>query len=690
MVSTQPAAGSGENEAKEILNGLSGSSPANGPNLVKKLYGIANERGGTSWVDECPDYLQSPSQHSDHAIVTRYKENKAGSARKTLDLASIDIHSPYLQDVVRQVFKTYPGAEIDEANLTFNAPFHSLFHQWPMFQSVHDQAKQQQSEHFEEIKALLDVLNEEFGLAMENAKTLAKKGSITFALAWTLFPPGCPVFGSYKKRKHCCLIHEVKYLMAETVPLLSIDLICLDHDGHRFGWQRIKHVIEAFGGTRMVTDLPVIPIHLDRNSLGTLKSLTERGATAVSLVEHSPVYKGYEGTVRLHSPWLDLEEIEVYVEGRCIVDAKMHAQQASRYCPSVSTKPHRLDCLLTRDESTKLVIVAENSILSFSDNMNRHPVLSAGSSTLKPKVALSDQDSSGLRHHRWTETFFGIPPEAFCTSTVRGYCLVSKSWAEFDIDCMQDIRWNKNAFDALVIPPARKRLLEAMIRQQQQRKMDDDMDDVVSGKGQGLIMLLAGPPGTGKTLTAESVADRLHLPLYAVSAGELGDTDKEIEAQFGQILRLAAHWDAVLLLDEADAFLEKRIDLPEARSRNKRVAAFLRILEYYKGILILTTNRSVNFDDAFYSRIHLCLTFKSLDHKSREDIWKNFIRGADISEADLSTFASEPLNGRQIKNVMKMARLLATDEGSSLSGSHIKVVLAVATEDLEVSPSDTN
>lgn len=72
---------------------------------------------------------------------------------------------------------------------------------------------------------------------------------------------------------------------------------------------------------------------------------------------------------------------------------------------------------------------------------------------------------------------------------------------------------------------------------------------------------------------------------------------------------------------------------------------------------------------------------------SREDIWKNFVRGADISAADLSMFASEPLNGRQIKNIMKMARLLATDENSPLRANHIKDVLAVATEDLEVSPS---
>ncbi|KXT18088.1 hypothetical protein AC579_4586 [Pseudocercospora musae] len=206
------------------------------------------------------------------------------------------------------------------------------------------------------------------------------------------------------------------------------------------------------------------------------------------------------------------------------------------------------------------------------------------------------------------------------------------------------------------MPSARKNLLEALVKQQQIYKTDSEVDDVIAGKGQGLVLLLPGPPGTGKTLTAESVADRLQIPLYAVSASELGDTVAEVEEKFGHVLQLAAQWNAVLLLDEANAFLEKRVDHPSARDRNKRVAAFLRILEYYKGILILTTNRMISFDDAFYSRIHLTLPFKGLDIQSRKGIWKNFLRGAEISEEEILEFAKEEFNGRQIKNVMKMAR----------------------------------
>lgn len=128
-------------------------------------------------------------------------------------------------------------------------------------------------------------------------------------------------------------------------------------------------------------------------------------------------------------------------------------------------------------------------------------------------------------------------------------------------------------------------------------------------------MLLQGPPGTGKTLTAESIAERIHVPLYSVHSSELPTDTEDIERKLGDILHRAAHWNAVLLIDEVDAFLETRDSLD--LDRNKRVAVFLRLLEWYSGVLILTADRPVTFDPAFLSRIHLTLKFQALDGPSR-------------------------------------------------------------------------
>ena len=74
-------------------------------------------------------------------------------------------------------------------------------------------------------------------------------------------------------------------------------------------------------------------------------------------------------------------------------------------------------------------------------------------------------------------------------------------------------------------------------------------------------------------------------------------------------LQLATSWNAVLLIDEADVFLEKRgtADL----MRNSLVATFLRLLEYHSGMLFLTTNRVKAFDEAFLSRVSVGPSRKS-------------------------------------------------------------------------------
>jgi SpoVK/Ycf46/Vps4 family AAA+-type ATPase len=107
--------------------------------------------------------------------------------------------------------------------------------------------------------------------------------------------------------------------------------------------------------------------------------------------------------------------------------------------------------------------------------------------------------------------------------------------------------------------------------------------DLTRGKGRGLIILLHGPPGAGKTSTAETIAAYTKRPLYSMTVGDIGSTAGEIERNLQRHFRLAQKWGCVLLLDEADVYLMKR-DW-HVIQRNSLVSVFLRILEYYRGIL---------------------------------------------------------------------------------------------------------
>ena len=113
---------------------------------------------------------------------------------------------------------------------------------------------------------------------------------------------------------------------------------------------------------------------------------------------------------------------------------------------------------------------------------------------------------------------------------------------------------------------------------------------------------------------------------------------------------------------------------------------FLRLLEYYEGILFLTSNRVEAFDSAFKSRIHVALHYPELTLSVRRQLWRDFLlripenyRNLDL-EADLDVLETEDINGRQIKNAVKMAGLLALADGGDLKPEHVEAVLKVMEE----------
>lgn len=201
-------------------------------------------------------------------------------------------------------------------------------------------------------------------------------------------------------------------------------------------------------------------------------------------------------------------------------------------------------------------------------------------------------------------------------------------------------------------------------------------------------MLLHGAPGTGKTFTAESVAEMARKPLYPVTCGDLGTKPEQVEKYLDSVFHLGKTWGCVVLLDEAEVFLEQRTltDL----DRNALVSVFLRALEYYDGILILTSNRVGTFDEAFKSRIQLALHYKPLDETKRRQIWENFfirLQGMDELQIDfddinrhLGDLAEYPMNGRQIRNAITTARQLAQFKHKTMTFPHLKHAIEVTGE----------
>lgn len=128
-------------------------------------------------------------------------------------------------------------------------------------------------------------------------------------------------------------------------------------------------------------------------------------------------------------------------------------------------------------------------------------------------------------------------------------------WAgELDITGLSDIEFRKNAFEALELPNMEKSLLKAFLHHDDIK--DSGWVDIVPTKGKGIIILLCGPPGVGKTLTAESLAEDCKKPLYSLSASDIEKASAD--QRLVEALDCCELWKAVLLLDEADVFLQAR------------------------------------------------------------------------------------------------------------------------------------
>jgi SpoVK/Ycf46/Vps4 family AAA+-type ATPase len=252
---------------------------------------------------------------------------------------------------------------------------------------------------------------------------------------------------------------------------------------------------------------------------------------------------------------------------------------------------------------------------------------------------------------------------------------------------IRDIQWNKAAFNhRLVLKEEKKELIRALISVHIGQK-NALKTDFMDGKGDGLIILLHGGPGTGKTLTAESVAEFAERPLYRVTCGDIGTDPESVEKYLESVLFIGSTWGCVILLDEADVFLEERTK--QDMQRNALVSVFLRVLEYYDGILILTTNRIGTFDEAFKSRVQLALHYPPLNDKAREEIWHNFMRslfaeGENVDFEELNekiyVLAKHKLNGRQIRNTISTARQLAQYRKEKLRFVHMNQALQVVDE----------
>ncbi|KAI1344529.1 hypothetical protein F5Y15DRAFT_411360 [Xylariaceae sp. FL0016] len=252
---------------------------------------------------------------------------------------------------------------------------------------------------------------------------------------------------------------------------------------------------------------------------------------------------------------------------------------------------------------------------------------------------------------------------------VQGFAIRTKQWMTIRPDDLVEAVHSQNSILNLVLEKTELKTLQSLSTRQKSNKQW--AADFIEGKGTGQIILLHGPPGVGKTYTVEAIAELLNRPLLSLTVADIGIVEVEVERELMRWFSLAEIWDAVLLVDEADVFLERRQNRDLAR--NGLVTAFLRRMEYFKGLLFLTTNRVGQIDDAFISRIHIAIEYRPFTPEAHAQVWKGFFgklareRAGRIQIAPAAkswvlataTSGESQMNGRDIRNALQTAITLA-------------------------------
>ncbi|KAG7290976.1 hypothetical protein NEMBOFW57_000983 [Staphylotrichum longicolle] len=305
-----------------------------------------------------------------------------------------------------------------------------------------------------------------------------------------------------------------------------------------------------------------------------------------------------------------------------------------------------------------------------------------------------------------------------CDQMVEAFLFKIRSWQYLHVDGFREPTFDSGLFENLVLKNSTKEFIKNLtqmyIRDSSQpplhgekgfnkvtqvhnsprrRKADATWSaDFVEGKGEGLTILLHGRPGV------ECIADFTERPLLSLTCSDIGVKPENIEANLLSWFKAAENWGAIMLIDEADIYMEQR--QVQDIERNHLVAGFLRALEYYKGILFLTTNRVGTFDEAFMSRIHIQIHYPEFEDEERDRLWNAFFQKLEddrettmrITQSAKDYVQSQELralkwNGREIRNAFQVAVALAEaknqrdKEGRVLvQPDHIRASVQMSTE----------
>ncbi|KAK8024477.1 P-loop containing nucleoside triphosphate hydrolase [Apiospora rasikravindrae] len=516
---------------------------------------------------------------------------------------SIMIHSKALTEIIKSVVSYYPGVNLDCKPVVLEEPFAVIMHH------------RSQLESFLQPTSTLDMTQKPSSWAARLPNELAKEqlevflrffkqpkytspieeeiernaeGLCTFRMLWHLLRPGSTVYLSRDGRLSAHVIAEViidgKALRPEEKPTeaYEITLWHLDFDGRLVGRCEDYVSIPAFEGERSITSLNIFPVEY-RDNVHYKGEFT------------GPIGRQFDGRVFVDNvAYIEEHSTEEALPSKPQPQRPAGSERVSSGLPNAQTNRHPQALASYKDIPVvgKVFDLGNGlSVCSCDDCRGKRAHPPPGFQwkdydLIDPLTTQNLELPGGLHgiNHRYL----------LCSRRLFGFVFKSRKWA----------------IKLLVMPEERKMTIQALVKQYNTASLQDGGPqhkqwgaDYIESKGEGQIFLLHGGPGVGKS-----------LPLLSLNVGDIGTSEDKVEDRLSYWFSLAEKWGAVMLIDEADVYLERRTVSDLRRN----------------GIV------SGHFDDAFVSRIHLVIHYEPLGERERRKIWTQFFEKLEDERKDIS------------------------------------------------------
>jgi hypothetical protein len=465
--------------------------------------------------------------YKDSAILLKAVLKQNDFWGSTVDL-QLEIQSENLRNLFKAHAKRYRELSLDADPIVIEYPFQCLFFLRERFQELsEDPVVPLQTR--KELAQLLGFVEGPLGVQkfIEVYDSLVRqKRQITFRMLWSIFPPYSPVVIADPHEEDDVgsgyLLESIQLKdEAQKNPRWELRLLYGHHNGTAFGIRKITREISLFSGKKDISlrQLSIIPLHLveEKQRKEMRDALIGRGKKYVKYCQADTTFLHYKGHATLTSSennarlgdWGSSGVFEI--DERVVLDrVAQHkvagfadnygdhmAESLTEYFYSTSeadkaarVKPVFVDRVTLRD------LAKLDKSGSLKPDREPKPketgMIDPAADTKPKKVELTDED------------YF------VCRSSTVAFALDQKTWIlTVKISLLKEIEWHGDPFSSLQANDSAKRLVGRLVKGFNSRE-EDVYDDIIKGKGKGLIFLLHGPPGLGKTLTAGRTRSTSH------------------------------------------------------------------------------------------------------------------------------------------------------------------------------------